>query len=142
MYDNGATPIKLAHPTDAGYDLAALDDTVIYPGRNLVKTGVHIKLDDSLMATVRPRSGCSLKGMPDTDNKRRDADVIIGTIDAGYTGDIGIIVHYNGSVPFVIPKATRIAQLVISPVTRPNLEIVDTLGETDRGDKGFNSTGV
>lgn len=140
QYEEGSMPLNLANPTDVGYDLAPKEDTLIVPGRNLVHTGIHILLPAHCEAQVRPRSGCNLKGMPgrpsnsssnESPDWRYDADVLLGTIDPVYTGEIGIIL--KSSVTFVIPKGTRIAQLIISPVARVHLTEVKELPETPRG---------
>lgn len=150
-YDDGATPLKLAKPTDVGYDLAALEDTLIRPGRNMVKTGVHAIIPNNCKGSVDPRSGNSAKGMPGVHEyiadrlrelSRFDADVLHGTIDPGYTGDIMVIIKSNEPIGFVIPKGTRIAQLVIDRIERLDIEEVEELPETERGNSGFNSTGV
>lgn len=142
-YDEGALKLKLNYSTDVGHDLAPKEDTTIFPGRNLVKTGVHIALPIDMEATIRPRSGCSLKGMPAVSG-RRDADVLIGTIDPGYIGDVGIIIRSHERMPFVIPAGERIAQLVFSPIVRPDFDEspVITTCITGRGENGFNSTGT
>ena len=93
-------------------------------------------------AQVRPRSGCSINGMPtDLEQINADADVLLGTIDADYRGECGVIIKSHDT--FTIPKGTRIAQMVISKYERAEYEEVDTLDEGgDRGTGGFGSTGV
>lgn len=136
-----AAPIK-ATDGSVGYDIFVYGSHCIYPGRNAVRTGLSIQLPEGYEATVRPRSGCSLKGIPDEYNIRHNADSLFGTIDTDYRGEIKIIVNNNEDVEFFIEDGQRIAQLVISPVFAGSIEIVDDLDDTERGEGGFNSTGV
>ena len=138
----GATaPIK-ATDGSVGYDLFVYGSHCIYPGRNAVRTGLSIQLPEGFEATVRPRSGCSLKGIPDEYNLRHNADALMGTIDTDYRGEIKIIVKNDEDTEFFLENGQRIAQLVISPVFTGSVEIVDDLDDTERGENGFNSTGV
>lgn len=138
----GATaPIK-ATDGSVGYDLFVYGSHCIYPGRNAVRTGLSIQLPEGFEATVRPRSGCSLKGIPDEYNLRHNADSLFGTIDTDYRGEIKIIVKNDEDTEFFLENGQRIAQLVISPVFTGVAEVVDELDDTERGDNGFNSTGV
>lgn len=138
----GATaPIK-ATDGSVGYDLFVYGSHCIYPGRNAVRTGLSIQLPEGFEATVRPRSGCSLKGIPDEYNMRHDADSLFGTIDTDYRGEIKMIVNNNEEEPFFLSDGQRIAQLVISPVFTGEVEMVDNLDDTERGEGGFNSTGL
>lgn len=138
----GATaPIK-ATDGSVGYDLFVYGSHCIYPGRNAVRTGLSIQLPEGFEATVRPRSGCSLKGIPDECNLRHNADALLGTIDTDYRGEVKLIVNNHEDVEFFLENAQRIAQLVISPVFTGVAEVVDDLDDTERGEGGFNSTGV
>lgn len=133
----------------AGYDLYTLNDTIIVPGRQLVKTGVMIGLPPCIDGHIRPRSGFSLYGMEGytiprfpwqkSKKKRFDADVIEGTIDCGFKKDIGVIVRSHDT-PFFIEKGTRIAQIVFNAHEMPNLIQVKELLGFDRGG-GFGHTG-
>ena len=134
-------PIK-ATDGSVGYDLFVYGSHRIYPGRNAVRTGLSIQLPEGFEATVRPRSGCSLKGIPDEYNFRHNADVLMGTIDTDYRGEVKLIVLNHEDEPFFLADGQRIAQLVISPVFTGVAEVVDELDDTERGDNGFNSTGV
>lgn len=125
-----------AHASDAGMDVRSVDELVIPPGgRALVHTGLVMLLPPMYEAQVRPRSGLALK---------RGVTVLNtpGTIDAGYRGEIGVILVNLGGEPFSVCKGDKIAQLVIAPVTQPEIEETDALDETDRGAGGFGSTGV
>lgn len=125
-----------AHASDAGMDLRSVDDLVI-PSRQsaLVHTGLVMMLPLGYEAQVRPRSGLALKSGIFVLNSP-------GTIDAGYRGEIGIILANFSDEPFVVAKGDKIAQMVIAPVIQPQIEEVDEIDETDRGAGGFGSTGV
>ncbi|MBO7482415.1 MAG: dUTP diphosphatase [Kiritimatiellae bacterium] len=125
-----------AHPSDAGMDLKSVEDVVIAPGRRaLVHTGLVVNLPPMHEAQVRPRSGLALKHGVTVLNTP-------GTIDAGYRGEIGVILVNLGDGPFAVSKGDKIAQLVIAPVLQPEVVEVDAIDETDRGAGGFGSTGV
>jgi len=125
-----------AHPGDAGMDVCACEAARIAPGRRaLVRTGLVMELPPGHEAQVRPRSGLALKNGVTVLNAP-------GTIDAGYRGEIGIILINLGEDAFVVEAGMRIAQLVVAPVTRVRVEEAADLGETARGGGGFGSTGV
>ena len=102
--------------------------------RALIHTGLYIALPEGVECQVRPRSGMALK---------RGLTVLNtpGTIDADYRGEIGIILINLDSEPQTISDGERIAQLVITEAKKPELEVVESLDQTDRGDNGFGSTG-
>lgn len=124
-----------AHPSDAGMDVRSVADLTIRPGsRALVPTGLVVLLPPGYEAQVRPRSGLALKGGVTVLNAP-------GTIDAGYRGEIGVILVNLGEADFQVAKGDKIAQLVIAPVTRPEIVETTEVDETDRGAGGFGSTG-
>jgi len=121
----------------AGIDLrAAVSGPVtLAPGSfALVPTGIRIALPPDHEAQVRPRSGLAAKHGVSVLNAP-------GTIDADYRGEVGIILINLGSEPFEVRRGDRIAQLVVAPVTRVRVEMVDRLDETGRGAGGFGHTG-
>ena len=126
-----------AHPGDAGADITASESLVLAPGqRALVKTGLSIALPNGYVAFVMPRSGLALKHGIALVNSP-------GTIDAGYRGEIGVIMlNTDQTESFTINAGDRIAQLVIQPVVRAEFVPVDELPGTHRGAGGFGSTGV
>ena len=125
-----------AHPGDAGMDIRSVDDLEIAPGaRALVHTGLVMVLPPGWEAQVRPRSGLALKHGVTVLNTP-------GTIDAGYRGEVGVILANLGDVPFPVKKGDRIAQVVVAPVTTAAIEETDVVDDTDRGGGGFGSTGV
>ena len=125
-----------AHPGDAGMDIRSVDDLEIAPGtRALVHTGLVMILPPGWEAQVRPRSGLALKYGVTVLNTP-------GTIDAGYRGEVGVILSNFGDAPFAVKKGDRIAQVVVAPVTTAAIEETDVVDDTDRGGGGFGSTGV
>ena len=125
-----------AHPSDAGMDVRSVEDLTIAPGRRaLVHTGLVILLPPLYEAQVRPRSGLALKSGVTVLNTP-------GTIDSGYRGEIGVILANFGEAEFQVRKGDKIAQLVIAPVTQPEVVETTEMDETDRGAGGFGSTGV
>ena len=125
-----------AHPSDAGMDIRSVKALVIPAGRRaLVPTGLVVNLPLGYEAQVRPRSGLALKAGVTVLNTP-------GTIDAGYRGEIGVILANFGEDDFEVKVGDRVAQLVIAPVTQPTIVEATEIDETDRGASGFGSTGV
>lgn len=160
---------KYAKEGDSGFDLVAVEDTIIEPGETkLIKTGLAFDIPKGYEIQVRPRSGITLK------TKLR---VQLGTVDAGYKGEVGVIVDnvtpdttwqnlkmnsFIGPVyhdiagnnisdhafncvrgmHYKIHKGDRIAQAILAPVRRITFEEVDELSESERGTNGYGSTGV
>lgn len=125
------------HASDAGMDLVSVEPLTIAVGaRALVPTGLVLELPPDYEAQVRPRSGLALKKGVTVLNTP-------GTIDAGYRGEVGVILINFGTEPFEIKPGDRIAQLVLSPVTRAHEIVeVESVAASDRGTGGFGSTGV
>jgi dUTP pyrophosphatase len=123
----------------AGLDLlAAVADAApltLAPGeRALVPTGLSIALPPGFEGQVRPRSGLAFKHGITVLNAP-------GTIDADYRGEVSVILINHGDEPFVIRRGERIAQLIVAPVSRAQLNVAVTLAETGRNAGGFGSTG-
>jgi dUTP pyrophosphatase len=122
----------------AGMDLRANLDTAITLKpleRTIVKTGLFIELPIGIEAQVRPRSGLAAKKGITVLNAP-------GTIDADYRGEIGVILVNLSNEDFTIENGERVAQLVIAKHERVAWQQVEVLGETERGEGGFGSTGV
>ena len=125
-----------AHPGDAGADLVTTIDAELAPGeRALLPTGIAIALPDGYAAFVHPRSGLAVRCGVALVNAP-------GTIDAGYRGELKVIVvNLDPRQPVVFRRGDRIAQLVIQRVERATFHEVDTLPGSDRGEGGHGSTG-
>jgi dUTP pyrophosphatase len=124
-----------AHHDDAAFDLRARKEVVLEPGKpHLVPTGLFLELPIYYEAQIRPRSGMALKHTLTIPNSP-------GTIDAGYRGEVGIIMLNAGKENFIVKKGERIAQMVINRLPRVKMIQVDELSETKRGVGGFGSTG-
>ena len=135
VHPDAALP-SYAHPSDAGMDVRSVEDLVLAPGkRALVHTGLVMLLPPLYEAQVRPRSGRALKHGVTVLNTP-------GTIDSGYRGEVCVILVNLGEEDFRVCKGDKIAQIVIAPVTQPEIVETDVLDETDRGAGGFGSTGV
>ena len=125
-----------AHPGDAGLDVRSIEELTLAPGaRALVHTGLVLMLPPDAEAQVRPRSGLALKHGVTVLNTP-------GTIDAGYRGEVGVILVNLGTEPFTVEKGMKIAQIVVSPVAQAEIVEVASVDETDRGAGGFGSTGI
>ena len=125
-----------AHPGDAWMDVRSIEELVIPPGgRALVHTGLVFLLPPDAEAQVRPRSGLALKHGVTVLNAP-------GTIDAGYRGEVGVILVNLGSEPFRVEKGMKIAQIVVVPVSQAEIVEVHELDATERGAGGFGSTGL
>lgn len=120
----------------AGMDLKANITEVwkLNPGeRVMVPTGLYIALPEGYEAQVRPRSGLSLKN---------GIVAILGTIDADYRGEVGVILVNLANQTYCINPGDRIAQMVVSKVSQVKWDEVRELEETERGSGGFGSTGI
>lgn len=122
----------------AGLDVCAAvdEDVTIAPGEiKLIPCGFYMALPAGYEAQMRPRSGLALRHGVLLPNSP-------GTIDADYRGEVCIILGNVGREPFTISRGMRVGQLVIAPVTRAEVRVVDALDATVRGDGGFGHTGL
>ena len=124
--------------SSAGMDLKAFIEKpmILNPlERKIIKTGLYISLPKGFEAQVRSRSGLSIKHGLCVLNSP-------GTIDADYRGEIGIILINLSQEPFTINNGDRVAQLVVASHEQAQWIKVNELSETNRGNKGFGSTGI
>ncbi|MCD6234079.1 MAG: dUTP diphosphatase [Candidatus Marinimicrobia bacterium] len=130
-----ATLPSRQHSYDAGYDVTAVEETVVPAGKwTLVKTGIAVELPGEMEIQVRSRSGLALKYGIFCLNAP-------GTVDAGYRNEIGVILANFSEEDFLIHRGDRIAQLIFQTPRHPELVEVDDLSDSDRGLGGFGSTG-
>lgn len=132
LEENAKLPTR-AHEMDAGLDLCSMEAGTVVPGYHAVfDTGTHVEIPDKYVGVVCPRSGLNI---------RDGVFACIGVIDAGYTGSIRVALYNMGREPYNVAPGERIAQLLVIKVMLPNVEQVDFLDETERGNDGFGSTG-
>lgn len=121
-----------AHPEDSGFDLYAMDHWQIAPmGHVKIPLGIALEPPPGYEVQLRGRSGLAGKGIL----------AHHGTIDNNYRGEVAVhLYNHNGAV-YQIAAGDRVCQIVIKPVPPIEIEQADSLTETDRGEKGFGSTG-
>lgn len=132
MLDEGAIMPTRAHEADAGLDLYAREGCVVSARESAsFDTGVHIELPPNTVGFLKSKSGLNVKyGIQNE-----------GVIDVGYTGSIVVKLYNNSGFDYIVNKGDKISQLVILPILQPELEVVDALEDTDRGNNGFGSSG-
>jgi len=124
-------------PGASGMDLMAFIDNPIKLAPNsscLVPTGLSVAFSEDYEIQIRPRSGLAAKSSITVLNTP-------GTIDSDYRGEIKIILFNHGNEEFTINNKDRVAQMVLMPVIKMELEVTDNLPNTIRGEGGFGSTG-
>ena len=130
LYEGAKMPYR-AHPYDGGLDLYSRDFRYIKAGGSYTfDVGVCVEIPKGYVGLIRSRSSMMREGI-----------ITDGTIDCGYTGSIRIKLTNLSNKRFNVQAGDRIAQLVIVPCLLPKLELVDSLGKTERGTGGFGSTG-
>ncbi len=121
------------HPGDAGLDLFAVADDVIPPGETRAEpTGLQVAIAPGHVGLVWDKSGLSLRGV----------HRLAGVVDAGYRGEVRVVMVNLGREPFAVAKGMKIAQLLIQPVVSVRVVETGALDETPRGEGGFGSTGL
>ena len=101
---------------------------------NLIPTGLSVAFSENYEIQIRPRSGLAAKNNISVLNTP-------GTVDSDYRGEIKVVIYNHGSENFVINNGDRIAQMILTPVIKMELEETNNLPETIRGEGGFGSTG-
>ena len=132
LHPDAMTPSR-SHENDAGLDIFALEDTYIQSTHaSLVPTGIAVDIPKGYEGTIRPRSGKTTK---------TNLRVQLGTVDAGYNGEIKVIADTLNNSTYLVQAGEKIAQLVINPIVTPVVEIVEDFeSESARGTNGFGST--
>ena len=121
----------------SGMDLMALvdDKIIVKPNSSeLISTGLSIAIPEDLEIQIRPSSGLAVKSSIGVLNAP-------GTIDSDYRGELKIILFNHGNKDFIVNNNDRVAQMILTPIIKMELEEVDKLPETIRGLGGFGSTG-
>lgn len=132
VLEKGAYKPYKAHPEDAGFDLMARESQIVLEqGSAIFDTGVHIEIPQGYVGFLKSKSGLNVKHGITSE----------GVVDAGYTGSICVKLYNNALIPYLVKKGDKISQLVILPICSDELEVVDSLDETARGNNGFGSSG-
>ena len=130
---------KYNYISDSGFDLYSTEEIVVNPlGRALVPTGLAFDIKDGYEIQVRSKSGLAI-------NQGLFVLNSPGTVDSGYLGEVKVIIFNTNSDQVTIKKGMKIAQAVLCPVINGkyvDLELKKDLGQKDRGDNGFGSTGI
>ena len=131
--NNSWIPIKGSEDA-AGLDLVASNDTVIPPnnGRGLVNTGIAIAMPKGCYGRIAPRSGLACE---------MGITVGAGTIDNDYRGELKVPLFNHGTQPLKVSTGDRIAQIIVEKCESLQVELVKKLPNTERGAKGFGSSG-
>jgi dUTP pyrophosphatase len=134
--DPGVRLPRYAHPGDAGLDLVAARAVRLEPGaRAVVPTGLAVGIPPGWVGLVHPRSGLARRHGVTVTNAP-------GTIDAGYRGEVQVLLVNLGDEPVDLARGDRIAQLLLQPVGIATVVEVADLDDTSRGAGGFGSTGL
>ena len=132
LSENAITPSRSSDQA-AGLDLYSTITTEIAPKEKaLISTGIAIECPVGTYGRIAPRSGLAVKYF---------IDVGAGVIDSDYRGDVKVLLLNLGNSPFKVHKGDRIAQLIIERILIPEIEVVDVLRGSQRGENGFGSSG-
>lgn len=136
LLDTTAYPPLKAHESDAGFDIYSNEIRTI-PGKEsrLVRTGLCIHIPSGNVGLLYSRSGMAKRGIRLSN--------CVGVIDSGYLGEIGVMLFNDSTLDYIVNRGDKIAQLVITPITPIELQLVVKFSEeTARGVNGFGSTGT
>lgn len=132
LHEHAKPPLR-ATPGAAGYDLVAAEPvSVAAGGRAVVRTGIQLAIPIGHYGRIAPRSGLAV---------RHCVDVAAGVVDGDYRGEVGVVLVNHGAAEFCVRAGDRIAQLILERASTPELEVVISLDDTERGEGGFGSTG-
>ncbi len=119
---------------DAGLDLYSVEEVVLKPGEwKAVSTGIAVEIPQGYFGLVKDRSGLALK---------HALHCLAGVIDENYRGEVKVVLINLGDKEVKLEKHSRIAQLLIIPYLETEVEEVEELSDTERGEKGFGSSGL
>lgn len=120
---------------DSGYDIFACEDCIVPPkGSELVPTGITVAfITPGYWFRIEGRSGLGFKHGISPHN---------GIIDNGYRGDLGVKLYNHSNQPYYVKAGDRIAQIIVYPLLQPSITWSEVVEKTDRGQKGFGSSGV
>lgn len=130
---NAESP-EYAFGTDAGFDLKAIETITLFPlEQKDVRTGIAIEVPEGYVGIVRDRAGIVQK---------MNVHTVAGTFDSGYRGEVTIMLVNMNDKTVEIEKGMRVAQIILVPIAKAKIVEVKKLSETERGKKGFGSTGM
>ena len=133
VIDPGCYMPERAHEDDAGLDLRTPHDVVVPSfGSAVIDTGVHMQIPVGMVGMLKSKSGLNVKSGITSE----------GVIDAGYTGSIVAKLYNHSGKTCLLKAGSKITQIVILPVIKLPIEVVDKLDDSDRGSNGFGSSGV
>lgn len=132
VLDNSAFMPTRAHASDAGYDLYARERQIV-PARESAcfDTGVHLEIPKGYVGFLKSKSGLNVKHGITSE----------GVIDSGYTGSIVVKLYNNSGTDYTVSAGDKISQIVLLPIYTPELELAESLDDTERGGNGFGSSG-
>lgn len=122
-----------AHDSDAGFDLYTREDVVVFGESDaIIDTGVHMSIPNGYVGFVKAKSGLSVK---------HQIEHGAGVVDAGYTGSICVHLYNHNGTRYKFKSGEKVAQIVILPIPCVELNLVNTLEDSERGSNGFGSSG-
>ena len=125
---------RYVHPHDAGLDLYSAETTTILPQeRKLISTGIALAIPAGYVGLIWYKSGIATK---------HGLKTMAGVIDAGYRGEVKILLHNLSQQSYTVEAGSKIAQMLIQPVEQKQIVEVEELDETERGEQGFGSSGI
>lgn len=143
MLRGGAVVPTQATDGSVGYDVFLPEDVCVFAkSRTRIPLGFAIEMPDDVFCIIKGRSGCGVNGVPGKYGGKYNANVIDGVIDTDYRGELNLTLQSFEFCSFCLGKGHRIAQLVFLPRLSVSFSETDSLTETARGDKGFNSSGI
>jgi dUTP pyrophosphatase len=129
-----AIPPKFIREGDAAMDIYSSEDTIIPPNeRKIIGTGIAMAVPNGYAGLIWDRGGCAAK---------YGLKIMGGVLDSNYRGEIKIILHNLSKEDFRVEKGMRIAQMLIQKIEQKNIELVEELDDTNRGEGRFNSSGL
>jgi dUTP pyrophosphatase len=129
--ENAVIPTR-AHHDDAGIDMYANGQQIVLPHQTAkISSGIAMEIEEGYVGLIWDKSSVGSKGMK----------VMCGVIDAGYRGEVLIMMHNLTDTPYIFEHGHKVAQMLIQKVEFPVIEEVDTLNDTARGEGKFGSTG-
>lgn len=136
IIEPGIKPPESAYDGDAGVDLSSRINIILKPGeRAIVPTGIALEIPEGYAGFLHPRSGLAIENGLSIVNAP-------GLIDSHYRGEVSVIlINLDPAKSVEIKRGKRIAQLVVQKVEKPAFRIINELNSTERGEKGFGSSG-